>query len=280
MKGINYHKYSECSPQDIVYSHDKTMPIDDGVGRFHRQHKGKNEYLKEYENNKRQELGGIRSLPDIRRERNYLKSPDVWYKFERKTSLGHHQYLRKGTDKPLFDKYKPYWSNEPIYRSRPNRNRKALIIGERPSLWKSDRHRLPEVPGNMFIDNLRYRSTDWNEYSHVTWNQILDSHKRDIQHNRSNIQTLPQKEAWLASIDPRYDVYKRRIDSSRPEISPRLFGPKKSVPRRDTLLLLRHDVKDVARTMENSSDFQNSDYRKLVFLDIPKRARPPKHLDF
>lgn len=259
------------------------MPRDESVGRFHRKHKDKNEYLVDYENRKRQELGGNRSLPDIRRQRNYLKSPDDLYMFERNTSLGHH-YIRKGTNtrarnKPVFDKYKPYWSNEPLYHSRPNRNRKALIIGERPSLWKSDRHNWPDLPGNMFIDNLKYRSTDWNEYSHVTWNQILDSHKRDIHRNMSYIQTLPQKEAWLASIDPRYDIHKHKVDASLPHISPRLFGPKKSSPRRP-LQPLRYNVKDVMRTMEDSSDFRNSDHRKLVFLDMPKRAKPPKQLNF
>ena len=256
------------------------MPRDEGIGRFHRKHTDKNEYLVDFEHKKRQELDGIRSLPDIRREQNYLKSPDDLYTFERNTSVDH--YLRKGTNtrarnKPIFDKYKPYWSNEPLYRSRPNRNRKALIIGERPSLWKSDRHERPELPGNIFMDNLKYRSTDWNKYNHVTWNQILESHKRDIQYHRTYIQTLPQKEAWLASIDPRYDIHKR-TDTSLPLIPTRLFEPK-SLPRRN-VQPLRYNVKDVIRTMEGSSHFTNSDHSKLVFLDIPKRAKPPKQLDF
>ena len=256
------------------------------MGRFHMKHTGKNEHLTDFEHRQRQEHGGNRSLPDLRRERNYLKSPDDLYMYETTyTSVGHN--LRKGVytkalNEPVLDKNRPsYLRYQPLYHSRPKRNRKALIIGERPSLWKSDRHERPELPGNIFIDNLRYRNIEWADYRHVTWNQILESHKKDVDAHRTFIQTLPQKEAWLASIDPRYDIHKHKSDTSLPHISPRLFKPK-SVPRRPPQPL-RYKARDGMGTMyylEGPSDVTNKAYRKLVFPEIPKRAKPPKQLDF
>lgn len=108
--------------------------------------------------------------------------------------------------------------------SHKRKHRKGMIIGERPSIWRSTEPRRPQLPSNLFMDNLRDQDIDWRQYDNVTWNDVLDSYQRDIGGHFDYVQTLPQKEAWLASIDSRVRYSKMSSGRSLPSISPRLFG--------------------------------------------------------
>lgn len=257
------------------------MAYDNETGRFHLKHRGKNQNIENYESLMRARRHRKKEYHQM--GRNYLKSPDDWYKYHADTSLGYynrHGSYTRALKLPYLDRYSQNWLYDSLYPERHNRNRKALIIGERPSLWKGGRLERPELPGNLFLDNLRHKNIDWSAFENVTWNQVLDSHRKDVDRNRTNILTLPQKEAWLSSIDSRYDIHRQYRGHSLPQISPRLFKPKSMPKPPQPIGYKARDGMGALYYLEGSSDPTNKEYRKLVFPEITKRAKTPKRLNF
>ncbi|KAL4232619.1 hypothetical protein ACF0H5_007309 [Mactra antiquata] len=159
--------------------------------------------------------------------------------------------------------------------------RKGMIIGERPSMWKAEPLR-PELPGNLFVDNLRHQPIDWRKYDTVTWNDILGSHMKDVQNRWSNVQTLPQKEAWLASIDTRVRYSRLRPDRHLPNISPRLFNNRQAPPKppQNTRYISRDKQGNVFYVV-GPSDVTKKEHRAYVLPEISKTpTTPKKELDF
>lgn len=172
----------------------------------------------------------------LSKNRIYLKTPDNWYHNHPDDPRDvTSSYQRDGTLNRSLSEPRYTEGRRVVYERlfpSPNRRmvRKGMIIGERPSLWKVPEPRSPELPGNLFVDNLRHQRIDWRKYNNVTWNDILDSHLKDVDRTRVNIQTLPQKEAWLASIDSRVRYSKMKPGRGLPHISPRLFNNRKEPP--------------------------------------------------
>ena len=259
------------------------------TGRFSLVHREKNEHIENYEKSQMQNYKEIykpkKENAATKKRRSYLKSPDNLYKYHADTSLGHYDYqsrFTKALDSPYFDRHGSNWVYDPLYCRKHNSQRKALIIGERPSLWKGGILQRPVLPGNLFMDNLKYQNIDWSSYQHITWNQILESHKKDVRADTKHyIQSLPQKEAWLASIDPRYDVHKQYRGRSFPQISPRFFKPQGRLNA--SLPNIKNKVKDglgATYYLEGAGNETRKDYTKLIFPEITPRAKTPKQLKF
>ena len=257
------------------------------TGRFRLVHREKNENIENYEKaqmQKYRERYKPRKEYVDRKRRNYLRSPDNLYKYHADTSLGYRDLRNPFTRAlyvPYVDQSHSSLAYEPLYRRKPGNNRKALIIGERPSLWKGGTLQRPELPGNLFLDNLKYQDIDWTAYTNITWNQILESHKKDIRiDSKRYAQSLPQKEAWLASIDPRYDIHRQYRGKSLPQISPRLFKPRTKPDPPPEIKYKARDGLGATYYLEGSGDVTNKAYSKVVFPEITPRAKTPERLNF
>ena len=173
---------------------------------------------------------------------------------------------------------------EKIFSPRNKRMpRKAMIIGERPSLWKVGQYRRPQLPGNLFVDNLQHKPIDYRQYDKVTWNDILESHKQDVYMYRPRdfAQTLPQKEAWLSSIDTRVKYSKMNHQRELPFISPRIFNAKVAPPKQpQQTRYLSKDRTGNLYYLVGPSDVTKKEYRKYVFPEIVSRPPTPPKLNF
>ena len=158
---------------------------------------------------------------------------------------------------------------------------KALIIGKRTSLWRLTDIRHPELPGNLFVDNSPHKSLDYRKFNTVTWNDILESHLKDVNQGRDFAQTLPQKEQWLASIDARVRYSKMNHHRGLPYVSPRLFSDNVSPTKHPvaTKYISKDKLGNVFYIV-GSSHVYKKEYRKLVLLEIFNRPQIPKKLNF
>ena len=164
---------------------------------------------------------------------------------------------------------------------RPARSNKAMIIGERPSLWRVQEMRRPELPGNLFVDNLRHKHIDYRTFSDVTWNDILESHLKDVGDGRDFTQTLPQKEQWLASIDARVRYSKMNPNRVLPFVSPRLFNDKVSPLKPVGARYISKDKAGNVFYIVGPGDVTRKEYRPYVLPEIEKEPKTPKkYLDF
>lgn len=168
----------------------------------------------------------------LSKNRIYVQTPQDWYKYrdEYSPDMRSSRIRNENDGRWSFnDTWNSYGQGRKIvfdkmFNAGGNRNpRKGMIIDERPPVKRVSRRKRPELHGNLSLDNLRDQSLGWREYRKISWNEILHSQMEDVNKNRVFIQTLPQKEHWLASIDNRNP----RIISNRgypPHVSPRLFN--------------------------------------------------------
>lgn len=223
----------------------------------------------------------------LSKNRIYLKTPEDWYNYHPEDPRDvTSSYQREGTfyrslSEPRYSK-----GRKVVYEKMfPGGNRrtikKGMIIGERPSLWRVPEPRSPELPGNLFVDNLRHQHIDWRKYNNVTWNDILESHLKDVDRTYVNTQTLPQKEAWLASIDSRVRYSKMKPDRGLPHISPRLFHNRKEPPKPPQITkYISKDKMGNIFYIVGPSDVTKKDVRPYVLPEIVKPEASPEKLNF
>lgn len=262
------------------------MPIHDNTARGHFRFRTKSR-------EKRFQLDPIKDRKHsarrkaLSKNRIYLKTPVDWYKYHREdpryvTS----SYRRDGTFDRALSEPRVYKGRKVVYdKLFPGHNarsvRKGMIIGEREPLWNVPHGRSPELPGNLFVDNLREQEIDWRKFNRVTWNDILESHMKDVSRTRDYAQTLPQKEAWLASIDSRVRYSKMKPDRELPHVSPRLFNNKREPPKPPQVA--RYVSKDKMGNVlyvVGPSDVTNKQYRPYLLPEILKPSASPTKLNF
>lgn len=223
----------------------------------------------------------------LSKNRIYLKTPVDWYKYHREdpryvTS----SYRRGGTFDRALSEPKGYKGRKVVYEKLfPGHNqrsvRKGMIIGEREPLLNSSQARRSELPGNLFVDNLREQQIDWRKFNRVTWNDILESHMKDVNRTRDYAQTLPQKEAWLASIDSRARYSKLKSDREIPHVSPRLFNNKREPPKPPQVVrYLSKDKMGNVCYVVGPSDVTKKEYRPYLLPEILKPAVSHAKLNF
>lgn len=215
----------------------------------------------------------------------YLNTPEDWYKYHpedpRDVTSSYH---RQGTLYQYHSDSKESSGRKIVYEKMfPGVNKrqhvkKGMIIGERAPLWKLSEARSPELPSNLFVDNLRHQNIDWKKYNKVTWNDILSSHMKDVNSTRDYAQTLPQKEAWLASIDSRVRYSKMKPDRGLPHISPRLFSnrPQPQKPPQITKYVSK-DKNGNIYYIVGPSDVTKKEYRSFVLPEIVKPVSDAPH---
>ncbi|KAH3725484.1 hypothetical protein DPMN_051328 [Dreissena polymorpha] len=224
----------------------------------------------------------------LSKNRIYLKTPENYYKYDPDDPRDvTSSYQRQGTFMRVLNRPSGLIPGRKIVyekvfpQGNRNRVRKAMIIGERPSLWRLPDIRQPELPGNLFVDNLRHKSLDYRKFNTVTWNDILESHLKDVNQGRDFVQTLPQKEQWLASIDARVKYSKMNHHRGLPYVSPRLFSENVSPTKHPvaTKYISKDKLGNVFYIV-GPSDVNKKEYRKLVLPEIVKRPQTPKKLNF
>jgi hypothetical protein len=216
----------------------------------------------------------------------FLNTPVDWYKYHPDDPRDvTSSYQRDGTffrslSEPRYTKGRKVVYEKLFPAGNRRTVKKGMIIGERPPLWKLKDTRSPELPGNLFVDNLRHQKVDWRKYDNVTWNDILESHMKDVETSRDYTQTLPQKEAWLASIDSRVRYSKMRPDRGLPHISPRLFNNRREPPKppQATRYVSKDRMGNVFYVV-GPSDVTKKEYRRYVLPEIVKPVESPR-LDF
>lgn len=227
----------------------------------------------------------------LSKNRIYLQTPPDWYKHNSDSTQDvTSSYQKRGLDDrwSFNDSWDKYHSKgrkivfDKVFSHGNNRNpRKAMIVGERPPLWRpTDRNRA-QLPGNLSVDNLRQQDLDWRKYNKVNWNDILESHKEDVNRNRVFIQTYPQKEHWLASIDARDRYPKASLGRSLPYISPRLFNNKVTPTKAPVApKYVTKDKQGNVYYIVGPGDVTSREYRPFVIPEINKPPPTPKKLNF
>lgn len=234
----------------------------------------------------RKHSGKRRSL---NKNKIYLNTPEDWYNYHSDdprdvtSNYQRNGFSYRSLNEPLSPNNGRKIVYEKLFHNGVNKktSKKGMIIGERPSLWNVSEVRRPELPGALFVKNLRQQKIDWKSYNTVTWNDILESHMKDVNRHRIIAQTLPQKEAWLASIDARVRHSKMNSDRELPHISPRLFNSKTSPakPPQITKYISKDKFGNVFYIV-GPSDVTKKEYRPYIFPEVVKAALPPLKLDF
>jgi len=231
----------------------------------------------------------------LSKNRIYLQTPRDWYSYDLEYKPDVTSSSRqKDTDSSwsFNDRWNSYGEGRKIvydkmFQAGNNRSpRKGMIVEEQPPSLPNPRRRRPELPGNLSLDNLRDQNLDWRKYNKVSWSDIMNSHMEDVNQQRVYIQTMPQKEHWLASIEnhsyrhPGQAPYSNRGFPYR--LSPRLFNNK--VTQNKGPVPTKYVSKDRQGNLfyiVGPGDVTSKEYRPFVLPEIDTAPpQTPKKLNF
>lgn len=223
----------------------------------------------------------------LSKNRIFLQTPREWYNYRTRNSPDVTSPHRRQENASRWS-FQDSWRSSKdggrrivfdriFHRTHQPTTRKAMIIGEDPSTWRSPEVRRPLLPGNLSMDSLRHQDLDWRKYNKLSWDDILESHRQDVDRSRVYVQTLPQKEHWLASIDNRARYSKPHSNL----ISPRLFN-NKAAPSKAPVApkYVSKDRQGNIFYIVGPGDVTSKELRPFVLPQIDKPPPTPEKMDF